>query len=126
VNITHDMRGEPLVTSSDEEHSELPVLRRSHDSKSLDYALRDHEPFLLESTLEAREIVEHLPCGPAHEEVCVHGLGGQVHDRDGPTMGYRYNHNQQSVGLTSAHRTPDGMRGHSGVQKYAGVFLGIR
>jgi hypothetical protein len=34
-------------------------------------ALRDHEPFLLESTLEAQEIVEHLPCGPAREEVYV-------------------------------------------------------
>jgi hypothetical protein len=53
------------VTSSDEE------LRRSHDSKSLDCVLSDHEPFLLESTLEAREIVEHLPCGPTHDEVYV-------------------------------------------------------
>jgi hypothetical protein len=38
VSVTHDMREEPLVTSSDEEHSKLPVLRRSHDSKSLDCA----------------------------------------------------------------------------------------
>jgi hypothetical protein len=65
------MREEPLVMSSNEEHSELPVLRRSHDSKSLDCALRDHEPFLLESTLEALEIVEHLPCGSVLEEVYV-------------------------------------------------------
>jgi hypothetical protein len=57
------------VTSSNKEHSELLVLKRSHDSKSLDCALRDHEPFLLESTLDAQEIVEHLPCGPTHEEV---------------------------------------------------------
>jgi hypothetical protein len=47
------------------------VLRGSHDSKSLDCALRDHEPFLLESTLEAQEIVEHLPCGPARKEAYV-------------------------------------------------------
>jgi hypothetical protein len=54
VSVTHDMREEPLVTISNEEHSELSVLRRSHDSKSLDCTLRDHEPFLLESTLMIR------------------------------------------------------------------------
>jgi hypothetical protein len=69
VSVIHDMREEPLVTSSDEEHFELPVLRTSHDSKSLDCTLRDHEPFLLESTLEAWEIGEHLPRGPARKEV---------------------------------------------------------
>jgi hypothetical protein len=31
----------------------------------------DHEPFLMESTLEAQEIVEHLPSGPARKEVYV-------------------------------------------------------
>jgi hypothetical protein len=69
VGVTHDMREEPLMTSSDKEHFESSVLRWSHDSESLDCALRDHEPFLLESTLEAHEIVEHLPCGLAGEEV---------------------------------------------------------
>jgi hypothetical protein len=71
VSVTHDMREEPLVTSSNEESSKLLVLKRSHDSKSLDYVLRDHEPSLWESTLEAQEIVEHLPYGPAREEVYV-------------------------------------------------------
>jgi hypothetical protein len=71
VSVTHEMREEPLATSSDEEHLELPILKRSHDSKSLDCALRDHEPFLLESTLEAQDIVEHLPRVPGREEVYV-------------------------------------------------------
>jgi hypothetical protein len=38
VSVTHDMRGEPLVTSSNEKHSKSLVLRRSHDSESLDCA----------------------------------------------------------------------------------------
>jgi hypothetical protein len=71
VSVMHDMREEPLVTSSNEEHSESSVLKRSHDLKSLDCTHRDHEPFLLESTLEAQEIVEHLPCRPSHKEVYV-------------------------------------------------------
>jgi hypothetical protein len=71
VEIQEGVREEPLVTSSDKEHSELSVLGRSHDFESLDCALRDHEPFLLESTLDAQKIVEHLLCGPAREEVYV-------------------------------------------------------
>jgi hypothetical protein len=70
-DVTHDMTKEPRVTSSDEEHSELPILEESYDSERVDCALsfwcRDHEPFLLESTLEAQEMVEHLPWGPTHE-----------------------------------------------------------
>jgi hypothetical protein len=82
------------MMSSDEEHFEFLVLRGSHDSKSLDCALRDHEPFILESTLEAQEIVEHLPCGPACEEayVSMDWVDGQVHDRHGHTLGYIHNH----------------------------------
>jgi len=49
----------------------VALLERSYDSESLDCALRDHEPFLLESTLEAQEIVEHLPFGPTRKEVYV-------------------------------------------------------
>jgi hypothetical protein len=71
ISVMHDMREEPLMTSSDEDNYDFLVLRRSHDSKSLDYALRDHGPFLLESTLEALEVVEHLPCGSVLEEVYV-------------------------------------------------------
>jgi hypothetical protein len=75
MSVTHDEREEPLVTRSDEEHSKLPVLEESCNSESLDCTLSwhcgDHEPFLLESTLEAQEIVEHLPCGLAREEVYV-------------------------------------------------------
>jgi hypothetical protein len=75
MSITRDVRKEPLVTRSGEEHSKLSVLEKNHNSKSLDCILnchcRDHEPFLLESTLEAQEIVEHLPCGLAREEVYV-------------------------------------------------------
>jgi hypothetical protein len=66
-NVTHDMTKEPRVTSSDEEHSELPILEESYDSKRVDCALsfrcRDHEPFLPESTLEAQEMVEHTFLG---------------------------------------------------------------
>jgi hypothetical protein len=46
VSVTHDMSEEPLVTNSDEEHSVLSVLRRSHDSKSWDCARRIMSPFL--------------------------------------------------------------------------------
>jgi hypothetical protein len=35
-------------------------------------------------------------------------------------------HHQQSVGFSTVHRTPDGTRGHSGVQRYAGFFIGIQ
>jgi hypothetical protein len=76
MSVMHDEREEPLVTGLDEEHSELPVLGESCDSESLDCTLSwyrgDRELFPSESTPEAQEIVEHLPCGPAHEEVCVH------------------------------------------------------
>jgi hypothetical protein len=65
------MREEPLMMSLDEEHSEFPVLRRSHDSRSLDCALKDHRPFILDNTLEAQEIVEHLPSRPTRKEVYV-------------------------------------------------------
>jgi hypothetical protein len=122
VSVTHDMREEPLVTSSDEKHYESSVLKRSHDSKSLDCALRDHEPFLLKSTLEAQEIVEHLPCGPACEEVYVYM---DWVDRHGHTLGYKYNNHHQNVGLSSAHRTPNGTGGHNGVQQYARIFMSI-
>jgi hypothetical protein len=71
VSVTHDMREEPLVTSSDEGHSKLPILKRSHDSKILDCALKDREPFLLQRTLEAQETIEHPPCGPARKKVYV-------------------------------------------------------
>jgi hypothetical protein len=71
VSVMHDTREEPLLMSSDEEHSEFPVLKRRHDSESLDFSLRDLESFLLESTLEAQEIVEHLPSGLARKEVYV-------------------------------------------------------
>jgi hypothetical protein len=83
------MREEPLMTSSDEEHSELPVLKRSHDSKSLDCALRDQEPFLLESTLEAQEIVEPLPFEPACKEVYVSMDWVDRYMTHGHTLGYR-------------------------------------
>jgi hypothetical protein len=56
-----------------EEHSELPILEESYDSErvyfSLSWQCGDHEPFLSEITLEAHEIVEHLPQGPTHEGV---------------------------------------------------------
>jgi hypothetical protein len=56
-----------------EEHFELQVLEESLDC-ALSWHCRDHGPFLLESSLEvpslaAEEIVEHIPCGPGHEEI---------------------------------------------------------
>jgi len=73
MSVTHDEREEPFVTGSNEEHSELSVLGESSNSENLDCTLSwycgDYEPFPSESTLEAQEIVEHLPWGLAREEV---------------------------------------------------------
>jgi hypothetical protein len=55
--------------------------------------------FLLESPLKAQglameEITEHIPCGPTSQQgsICIHGLGGQVYDRHGHALGYRFRH----------------------------------
>jgi hypothetical protein len=73
VSVTHDVREEPLVMGSDEEHSVLLILEESYDSERVDGALSwqcgDHEPFLSKSTLEAQEIIKHLSGGPTHEGV---------------------------------------------------------
>jgi hypothetical protein len=72
VSVKHDVREEPLMMSLDEEHSELQVLEESLDC-TLIWHCGGQEPFILESSLEGqslatKEMVEHLPCGPAHEE----------------------------------------------------------
>ena len=54
MSVVHDVREEPLVTSSNEEYSELSILEESYDSERVDCTLSwqcgDHESFLSEST----------------------------------------------------------------------------
>jgi hypothetical protein len=75
VSVSLDVREEPLMMSSDEENYELQVLEESLDCTMIWY-YGGHDPFLLEISLEGhslamKDMVEHLPCGPTHEEAYV-------------------------------------------------------
>jgi hypothetical protein len=78
MSATHDLREEPLVTISHEEHSKLQVLEERYETKGFDGALDlhcgNHESFLLDNPLKDQglameEVVEHIPCGPTRKEI---------------------------------------------------------